>query len=173
MRSLLRGRAKSISRSAKVRRSSPTTPFEADVLVDVTGSGRVRRERGLRSFQAREGRHPADAEMDATIGPILQVYAKHGVIFSACDGDEPGLQINPYRWVKGLGAAGWLASRDYRIRIGIPPRRKVSPKSGSRIRPWSPASPMARRSASNCIVANATGFKVQSRGMSRATKRMS
>ena len=32
------------------------------------------------------------------------VYAKrHGVILSACDGDEPGVQMNLYRWVKGLG----------------------------------------------------------------------
>ena len=45
-----------------------------------------------------------NAEIDATIGPILQVYTeRHGVILWACDGDEPGLQINLYRWVKGLG----------------------------------------------------------------------
>ena len=36
-----------------------------------------------------------NAELDATIGPILDVYAdRHGVILSACDGDEPGLQMN-------------------------------------------------------------------------------
>ena len=36
-----------------------------------------------------------NAEVDATIGPILRVYAQqHGVILSACDGDEPGLQMN-------------------------------------------------------------------------------
>ena len=45
-----------------------------------------------------------NAEIDATIGPILQVYAeRHGVIMSACDGDEPGVQMNLFRWVKGLG----------------------------------------------------------------------
>ncbi len=45
-----------------------------------------------------------NAEIDATIGPILQVYAaKYGVILSACDGDEPGVQMNLYRWVRGLG----------------------------------------------------------------------
>ena len=36
-----------------------------------------------------------NAELDATIGPILSVYAHdHGVIMSASDGDEPGLQMN-------------------------------------------------------------------------------
>ena len=37
-----------------------------------------------------------NAEVDATLGPILQVYAeRHGVIFSACDGDEPGAPDEP------------------------------------------------------------------------------
>src|SRR6185369_2561029 len=45
-----------------------------------------------------------NAEVDSTIGPILRIYAKkYGVILSACDGDEPGLQMNLCRWVKGLG----------------------------------------------------------------------
>ena len=56
-----------------------------------------------------------NAEIDATIGPILQVYAeRHGVIMSACDGDEPGVQMNLYRWVKGLG----LEPRVHRQRQG-------------------------------------------------------
>ena len=45
-----------------------------------------------------------NAELDATIGPILQVYArKAGVILTACDGDQPGVEINLFRYVKGLG----------------------------------------------------------------------
>jgi predicted homoserine dehydrogenase-like protein len=45
-----------------------------------------------------------NAELEATIGPILNVYSgRHGVILSACDGDKPGLQLDLYRWVKGLG----------------------------------------------------------------------
>jgi len=36
--------------------------------------------------------------------------AKHGAILSACEGDEPGVQMNLYRWVKGLG----LTPRDTR-----------------------------------------------------------
>src|SRR5258705_3114999 len=45
-----------------------------------------------------------NAEVDATIGPILRVHGKkHGQILSACDGDEPGVEMNLVRWVKGLG----------------------------------------------------------------------
>ena len=36
-----------------------------------------------------------NAEIDATIGPILQVYARQARRdSSACDGDEPGVQMN-------------------------------------------------------------------------------
>ena len=54
----------------------------------------------------KNGKHVVlmNAELDATLGPILQVHAaRYGVILSACDGDEPGVQMNLYRWVKGLG----------------------------------------------------------------------
>ncbi len=60
--------------------------------------------RFLESFKHGKDVVLMNAEIDATIGPILQVYAKkYGVILSACDGDEPGVQMNLYRWVKGLG----------------------------------------------------------------------
>src|SRR5262245_31429190 len=75
-----------------------------DVLVDVTGSVGFGGHVVLEAF--RHGKHVVlmNAELDATIGPILQTYAeRHGVILSACDGDEPGVQMNLYRWVKGLG----------------------------------------------------------------------
>jgi len=77
---------------------------EVDVLVDVTGSVEFGARVAFEAFKHGKDVILLNAEIDATIGPILQVYAeKHGVIFSACDGDEPGLQINLYRWVKGLG----------------------------------------------------------------------
>ena len=34
----------------------------------------------------------------------MQTYArKAGVILTACDGDQPGVEINLFRYVKGLG----------------------------------------------------------------------
>jgi len=45
-----------------------------------------------------------NAELDGTIGPILKVYAdKAGVVLTNCDGDQPGVIMNLYRFVKGLG----------------------------------------------------------------------
>ena len=112
-----------------------------------------------------------NAEIDATIGPILQVYAeKHGVILSACDGDEPGVQINLYRWVKGLGLTPRVignvkglqdpyrnptTQKGFAEKWGQNPAMVTSFADGSKI------------SFEQAIVANATGFVVRSRGMSR------
>ena len=109
---------------------------EVDVLVDVTGSVEFGARVALEAFRHGKDVMLLNAEIDATIGPILQVYAeKHGVILSACDGDEPGLQINLYRWVKGLGADA-ARHRQYQRTSGSLPqshhakrlRRKVGPE---------------------------------------------
>jgi predicted homoserine dehydrogenase-like protein len=112
-----------------------------------------------------------NAEIDATIGPILQTYAdKYGVILSACEGDEPGVQVNLYRWVRGLGLTPRVignvkglqdpyrnptTQRGFAEKWGQNPAMVTSFADGSKI------------SFEQAIVANATGFTVQSRGMSR------
>ena len=66
-----------------------------DVLVDVTGSVEFGARVVLEAFAHGKDVILMNAELDATIGPILQVYAKkYGVIMSACEGDEPGIQMN-------------------------------------------------------------------------------
>jgi predicted homoserine dehydrogenase-like protein len=112
-----------------------------------------------------------NAELDATIGPILQVYAKkYGVILSACEGDEPGVQMNLYRWVKGLGLIPRVlgnikglqdpyrtptTQKGFAEQWGQNPAMVTSFADGSKI------------SCEQTIVANATGFVVKARGMSR------
>src|SRR5262245_53950409 len=96
-----------------IRRNSPVVaedPFticrspEIDVVLDVTGSVEFGARVILEAFRHGKPVVLMNAEVDATIGPILRVYGKkHGQILSACDGDEPGVQLGLYRWVKGLG----------------------------------------------------------------------
>jgi predicted homoserine dehydrogenase-like protein len=142
-----------------------------DVLVDTTGSVEFGVHVVLEAFKHRKDVVLMNAEIDATIGPILQVYAKkYGVILSACDGDEPGVQMNLYRWVKGLGLIPRVignvkglqdpyrnptTQRDFAERWGQNPAMVTSFADGTKI------------SCEQTIVANATGFKVRSRGMSR------
>ena len=144
---------------------------EVDVLVDVTGSVEFGARLAIEAFQHRKDFVLMNAEIDATIGPILQTYAeKHGVIFSACDGDEPGVQVNLFRWVKGLGLTPRVignikglqdpyrnptTQKGFAEKWGQNPAMVTSFADGSKI------------SFEQAIVANATGFKVRSRGMSR------
>jgi predicted homoserine dehydrogenase-like protein len=142
-----------------------------DVIVDVTGSVEFGARVVLEAFKHRKPVVLMNAEIDATIGPILQVYArKYGVILSACDGDEPGVQMNLYRWVKGLGFIPRVignikglqdpyrnptTQKGFAEQWGQNPAMVTSFADGSKI------------SFEQAIVANATGFKVRSRGMSR------
>jgi predicted homoserine dehydrogenase-like protein len=145
-----------------------------DVIVDTTGSVDFGAHVALDAFE--NGKHfvMMNAELDATIGPILATYAKRaGVTLSACDGDEPGLQMNLVRWVKGLGMTPRLVcnvkglqdpfrnpttQQAWATRWGQNPAMVTSFADGSKI------------SFEQTIVANATGFKVLQRGMSRGMK---
>jgi predicted homoserine dehydrogenase-like protein len=144
---------------------------EVDVLLDVTGSVDFGCRIAFEAFRHKKDVVLMNAEIDATIGPIMQRYAaEHGVIFSACDGDEPGVQINLYRWVKGLGLIPRVVGNvkglqdpyrnpatqmGFAEKWGQNPSMVTSFADGSKI------------SFEQSIVANATGFKVRSRGMSR------
>jgi predicted homoserine dehydrogenase-like protein len=163
-----------------VRRGGPVVaedPFllcrspEIDVIVDVTGSVEFGCHVILEAFK--NGKHVVlmNAEVDATNGPILQVYArKHGVIMSACDGDEPGLQMNLVRWVRGLGLIPRVVCN---IKGLQDPYRNPTTQQAWAER-WGQNAAMvtsfadgSKISFEQTIVANATGFKVRSRGMSR------
>jgi len=142
-----------------------------DVIVDVTGSVEFGAHVVLESFKHAKDVVLMNAEIDATIGPILQVYAKkYGVILSACDGDEPGVQMNLYRWVKGLGLIPRVIGN---IKGLQDPYRNPTTQKGFAER-WKQNPAMvtsfadgSKISFEQTIVANATGFKVRSRGMSR------
>ena len=142
-----------------------------DVIVDTTGSVEFGAHVVLEAFGHGKDVVLMNAEIDATIGPILQTYAaKHGVILSACDGDEPGVQMNLVRWVQGLGLIPRVVGnikglqdpyrnpttqKGFAEKWGQNPAMVTSFADGSKI------------SFEQTIVANATGFVVRSRGMSR------
>jgi predicted homoserine dehydrogenase-like protein len=142
-----------------------------DVLVDVTGSVEFGAHVILEAFRHGKDVVLMNAEIDATIGPILQIYAKkHGVILSACDGDEPGVQMNLYRWVKGLGLIPRVIGNVKGLQD--PYRNPTTQKSFAEKWQQNPTMVTSfadgtKISCEQAIVANATGFKVKSRGMSR------
>ncbi|MGZ5871410.1 MAG: NAD(P)H-dependent oxidoreductase [Bradyrhizobium sp.] len=142
-----------------------------DVLVDVTGSVEYGAHVVLEAFRHGKDVVLMNAELDATIGPILQTYAdRYGVILTGCEGDEPGVQMNLYRWVKGLGLTPRLMGN---VKGLQDPYRNPTTQQGFAER-WGQNAAMvtsfadgSKISFEQSIVANATGFKVRSRGMSR------
>jgi predicted homoserine dehydrogenase-like protein len=142
---------------------------QIDVILDVTGAVELGAHVALEAFA--HGKHVVlmNAELDATLGPILQVHAKaHGVILSACDGDQPAVQINLFRFVRGLGLIPRVLGNikglqdPYRTPItqkgfaekwGQKPEMVTSFADGSKV------------SCEQAVVANATGMTVARRGM--------
>jgi predicted homoserine dehydrogenase-like protein len=147
---------------------------EIDVLVDVTGSVEFGAQVLLEAFRHGKPAVLMNAEVDSTIGPILRMYAReHGVILSACEGDEPGLQLNLYRWVVGLGFIPRVIGN---VKGLQDPYRNPTTQQGWAER-WGQNAAMvtsfadgSKISFEQSIVANATGFGVRARGMSRGRK---
>ena len=140
-----------------------------DVLLDVTGAVEFGARVTLEAFA--HGKHVIlmNAELDATLGPILQVYAKrHGVILSACDGDQPAVEVNLYRFVKGMGLIPRVmgnikglqdpyrtptTQKGFAEKWGQKPSMVTSFADGSKV------------SFEQAVVANATGMTVAKRGL--------
>jgi predicted homoserine dehydrogenase-like protein len=147
---------------------------EIDIVLDVTGSVEFGARVILDAFGHGKSVVLMNAEVDATIGPILRTYErKHGTILSACEGDEPGLQMNLYRWVKGLGLIPRVMGN---VKGLQDPYRNPTTQQGWAER-WGQNAAMvtsfadgSKISFEQSIVANATGFKVRTRGMSRGVK---
>ena len=146
-----------------------TRSSQIDALVDVTGAVEFGARMAMDAFE--HGKHVIlmNAELDATIGPILHRNARRaGVIISACDGDQPGVEINLYRYVKGLG----LIPRVMGNIKGLQDRYRNPTTQKGFAEKWGQNPVMvtsfadgSKVSFEQAIVANATGMSVPKRGM--------
>jgi len=140
-----------------------------DALIDVTGAVELGAHVALEAFA--HGKHVVlmNAELDATLGSILQVYARqHGVIVSTCDGDQPAVQINLYRFVAGLGLVprvmGNIKGLQDRYRTPIT-QRGFAEQWGQKAEMVTAFADGSKVNFEQAIVANATGLTVARRGM--------
>jgi predicted homoserine dehydrogenase-like protein len=110
-----------------------------------------------------------NVELDATVGSILKSKAdKAGVILSGCDGDQPGVQMNLYRYVKTLGLKPLLCGN---IK-GLRDRYRNPTTQAGFAKQWGQTPHMVtsfadgtKISMEQAIVGNATGMRVAQRGM--------
>jgi len=146
-----------------------TRAQSVDAIVEVTGTVEFAAGHVLEAI--RHGKHVVlmNAELDSTLGPILKVYAdREGVVITNADGDQPGVTMNLYRFVVGIGVRPVLCGNikglhdpyrnpttqeEFARRWGQSPQMVTAFADGSKI------------SFEQAIVANATGMRVLRRGM--------
>ena len=140
-----------------------------DVVLEATGSFEFAACVALETIQNRKHFVTVNAEMDGTVGPILKAYAdKAGVMYTNSDGDQPGVVMNLYRSVKGMGVKPVLCGN---IKGLFDPYRNPTTQEGFAkkwgIKPFMAASfaDGTKISYEQAITANATGMRVAKRGM--------
>jgi len=140
-----------------------------DVIVEITGAVEFGAHVLMTAIE--HGKHivTMNAELDGTVGSILKTYAdKAGVILSVSDGDQPGVTMNLYRFVKGLGVKPVVCGN---IKGLHDPYRNPTTQAGF-AKQWGQNPYMVtsfadgtKISFEQAIVANATGMRVAQRGM--------
>jgi predicted homoserine dehydrogenase-like protein len=140
-----------------------------DAVIEVTGA--VEFGAAVVQEAIRHGKHVVmmNAELDGTLGPILKAHADQaGVVLTNADGDQPGVIMNLYRFVRGIGVRPVLCGN---IKGLHDPYRNPTTQEGF-ARQWGQKAHMVtsfadgtKISFEQAIVANATGMRVARRGM--------
>ena len=140
-----------------------------DAIIEATGEIEFGAHVVMRAIEHRKHVVLMNAELDATVGPILKVYAdRAGIILTNADGDQPGVVMNLLRFVKSIGYRPLLAGnikglqdrfRNPTTQAGFAAKYNQKPKL---ITAFADGTKISMEMA---ITANATGFRVNTRGM--------
>jgi predicted homoserine dehydrogenase-like protein len=140
-----------------------------EAVLEVTGS--IEFGAGVVLDAIRHGKHVVvmNPELDGTVGPLLKRYADQaGVVYTASDGDQPGVQGNLYRFVRGIGVTPLLMGN---IKGLQDPYRNPTTQAGFAAK-WGQNPYMVtsfadgtKISFEQATVANAFGLTVLKRGM--------
>jgi len=140
-----------------------------DLIIESTGEIEFGSKYVLEAME--HGKHVVlmNAELDATVGPILKVKAdKAGVVITNTDGDEPGVAMNLVRFARSLGyepkvtgnLKGMLdhyrtpeTQREFAEKYNQKPKLITSFADGTKL------------SMETTVLANGSGFGVAKRGM--------
>ncbi|MEH6773721.1 MAG: SAF domain-containing protein [Cereibacter changlensis] len=140
-----------------------------DALVEVTGSMDYALSAVEMAIATKRHVILMNAELDGTVGPLLKKKADAaGVIYTNCDGDQPGVQMNLWRFVKGIGVKPVLCGNikalqdEYRT---PETQRGFAEKWGQKAEMVTSFADGTKISYEQAIVANGTGMRVAKRGM--------
>lgn len=143
--------------------------FDADVVIEVTGTIEFAAETILKAFKHGKNVLSFNAEIEATLGPILKYKAKQaGVKYSVAEGDQPGVTLNLYRQVESMGFKPLLCGN---IK-GLQDRYRNPTTQKSFAAQWNMTPEMVtsfadgtKISVEQACIANATGMTVAKRAM--------
>ena len=146
-----------------------------DCLIDMTGAVEHGALVALAAIEQGKPLVLMNAEVDATLGPILHARARAaGSLLTCCDGDQPGAQLNLWRYVEGMG----LVPRVLGNIKGLQDETRTPTTQQGFAEQWNQDVTMvtsfadgSKVNVEQAIVANATGFTVMQRGMSRREHR--
>ncbi len=140
-----------------------------DAIVECTGEVEFGARVAMEAIE--HGKHVIlmNVELDATVGSVLKVYAdRNGVVITNSDGDEPGVAMNLYRFVRMIGyrpvAAGNFKGMIDHYRT--PETQKAfAEQHHQKPRMITSFADGTKLSMEATVLANATGFRVARRGM--------
>lgn len=140
-----------------------------DVILDMTGAVEFGAAVANEAFKNHKHVVSMNVELDGTIGSILKLKAKKsGVTYTLTGGDQPGVILDLYRYVKGIGLKPVLAGN---VKGLHDPYRNPTTQAGF-AKKWRQKAEMVtsfadgtKISFEQAVVANATGMKVGKRGM--------
>jgi predicted homoserine dehydrogenase-like protein len=140
-----------------------------DILVEATGTIEFALKTIMKAFEKGISVMSFNAELDSIYGPLLKRTAQEkGVRYSLSDGDQPGVTMNLYRYVRGMGFEPLLCGnikglqdhyrnpetqKGFAAQWDMTPEMVTSFADGTKI------------SFEQSCIANATGMKVARRGM--------
>ena len=140
-----------------------------DAIIEVTGSMDYAASGVLAAIET--GKHVImmNAELDGTVGPLLKAKAdKAGVIYTNVDGDQPGVQMNLYRFVQGIGVKPVLCGNIKGLQDPYrtpDTQRGFAEKWGQNVHMVTSFADGTKISFEQAIVANGTGMRVAKRSM--------
>jgi predicted homoserine dehydrogenase-like protein len=142
---------------------------QIEAIIETTGEVEFGSQVALEAI--RNGKHVIlmNAEVDASVGPILKVHAdRAGVVYTYTDGDEPGVAMNLFRFVDSMGYRPVLTGqiKGFLDRYRNPETQRgfaeKHEQKAAMVASFADGSKLALESA---IIGNATGFVPGKRGM--------
>jgi predicted homoserine dehydrogenase-like protein len=142
---------------------------QIDAVIEVTGDPEFGTRVAYESV--RHGKHVVllNAEVDASVGPILKVHAdRAGVVITYTDGDEPGVAMNLFRFVESMGCKPVLVGqlKGFLNRYRNPEtQREFAAKHDVNAAIVASFADGSKLNLEAAIMGNATGFVPAVRGM--------